>query len=101
MPCIATSLVPYVFSVHKTILSRVQQTVMLVDTQRAYKRRRFSFWVDKNLQRRNYRTSVHTTDISRIFLVIRNQNKAEVGISGVEMFWIIFSFERQQITAES
>ena len=60
---------------------------MFVDTLRVYKRPDFSLRSEKNFDARLVgRVSIYTVHIGRIYLVIRNQNKAEVSILGVEMF---------------
>ena len=84
------------------IVSRGQQTVIFVSTPRAYTRPNSSLRLEKNLYdvRLVGRVSIYTVHISRIYLVIRTQNKAEVSIWGVEMFYIQVSFGPQKITVE-
>jgi len=56
---------------------------MLNNTLTAYKLR-----LENNLRRQTSRMSIDTVHIGRNCVVIRTQNKAEVSIWGVEMFFI-------------
>ena len=70
--CFHTELVYFV--------SRGQQTVMFVNTLRVYKRPNFSLRLEKNFDARPVgRVLIHGS-YSRIYSVIRTQNKAEVSI---------------------
>jgi len=89
---------PYWVSVHSLCY---EQTVMFVNTLRVYKRLTFSLRLEKNFDARLVRRlSIYMVHIGRIYSVIRTQNKAEVSIGGVEMFYIQVSFGPQQITVE-
>ena len=70
--------------------------MLFVNTLGVYKGPTFSLRSEKNLGR----VSIYMVHICRIYLVIRTQNKAEVSISGVEMFCIGVSLGPQTITVE-
>ena len=70
------------------IVSPGQQTVMFINTPRAYKRHNISLGLENHLRRQTSRTSIGTVHRDRICLAIRTENKAEVSICGVEMLYI-------------
>ena len=82
-------------------VSRGQQTVIFVNTLRAYKRPNFSLKLENNLRRQTSLTCIDWVHIGRIYLVIRTQNKPEVSIWCVKMFYIQVSFGPQKFFVES
>ena len=95
-----TSVIPYwVLVLHS--ISCDEQTVMFVNALGVYIRPNFSVRLEKNCDARLIEcVAIHMVHIGRIYLVIRTQNKGDVSIWGVEVFYIQVSFGPQQITVE-
>ena len=68
--------------------------------QGSYKKPNVSLGLGKNLRRQTSWTCIDMVHIGRIYLVIRKQNKVEVSICGVEMFYIQVSFGLQKVIVE-
>jgi len=82
------------------IVSLVQQRVMLVKAPMAFERLHFSLRIENNLRLQTSRTSIDKVHIGRICLVIRTQNKVEIRICGIKVFYEYASFVPQIITFE-
>jgi len=70
------------------ILSRVQHILVLVNAPKAHKRANLSLRLENKLRHQTSRTSIDMVHISRIYLDIQTQNKAELCIYGVEILWV-------------